>query len=95
VIYYLLGSAQVDVEAIGDFIARENPRAAARLVDRFEERWGLLTTQPYLGRDRGDLAEGIRATVVGEYLTFYRVSDIGIEIVRVLHGRRNITADDF
>ncbi|TPI14397.1 hypothetical protein FJW06_10495 [Mesorhizobium sp. B4-1-3] len=32
--------------------------------------------------------------VVGEYLTFYRVREDAIEILRVLHGRRKIEADD-
>ncbi|MER8976121.1 hypothetical protein NKI18_27075 [Mesorhizobium sp. M0800] len=32
--------------------------------------------------------------MVGEYLTLYRVSEEAIEIVRVLHGRRKIAADD-
>ncbi|WP_306796729.1 type II toxin-antitoxin system RelE/ParE family toxin [Mesorhizobium sp. GbtcB19] len=37
---------------------------------------------------------GIRHLVVGEYLTFYRIGDDAIEIVRVLHGRRKIEAED-
>ncbi|MGX9177278.1 hypothetical protein [Mesorhizobium sp. BHbdii] len=32
--------------------------------------------------------------VVGEYLTLYRVSEDAVEILRVLHGRRKIEADD-
>jgi toxin ParE1/3/4 len=32
--------------------------------------------------------------VVGEHLTLYRVGESAIEILRVLHGRRRIEADD-
>ncbi|AZO74651.1 MAG: type II toxin-antitoxin system RelE/ParE family toxin [Mesorhizobium sp.] len=39
-------------------------------------------------------APGIRHLIVGEYLTFYRVAEDAIEIIRILHGRRNIEADD-
>lgn len=76
-----------DVEGIGDYIAEHSPKAAARLVDALERRWTLLTLHPFSGA-------GIRHLIVGEYLTLYRVGDDAIEIVRVLHGRRNIGADD-
>ena len=36
----------------------------------------------------------IRHLVVGDYLTLYRVGGGAIEIIRVLHGKRNIEADD-
>ena len=32
---------------------------------------------------------------VREYLIFYRPIDDGVEIVRVLHGKRNITQEFF
>jgi toxin ParE1/3/4 len=39
---------------------------------------------------REDIGAGIRCIVVGEYLIFYRPIADGIEIMRVLHGRRDI-----
>lgn len=83
-----------DVEGIGDYIAEHSPKAAARLVDALERRWTLLTLHPFSGAPRDDIAPGIRHLIVSEYLTLYRVGDDAIEIVRVLHGRRNIGADD-
>nr|WP_287183885.1 type II toxin-antitoxin system RelE/ParE family toxin [Mesorhizobium sp.] len=53
-----------------------------------------MTTYPFSGAQREDIAPGIRHLVVGEYLTLYRVGEDAIEILRVLHGRRNIEADD-
>jgi toxin ParE1/3/4 len=76
-------------------IAPENRTAADRLLDRFDVRWDLLASQPFSGMARKDLGEDIRHLVVGSYLTFYRVTSAGIDILRVLHGRRDITADDF
>ncbi|MDX8479457.1 type II toxin-antitoxin system RelE/ParE family toxin [Mesorhizobium sp. VK24D] len=49
---------------------------------------------PLSGPPRDDIASGIRHLIVGEYLTLYRVSGDAIEILRVLHGRRQIGADD-
>ncbi len=92
--YRLLPQAQVDLEAIGDYIAAHNPNAAVRLVEALQRRWDLLTLHPRSGAPRDDIAPGIRHLVVGEYLTLYRIGDDAIEIVRVLHGRRKIEAED-
>ncbi|MES0096102.1 type II toxin-antitoxin system RelE/ParE family toxin [Mesorhizobium sp. M0019] len=92
--YRLLPQALIDLEAIGDYIAEQNPNAAVRLVDLLQRRWDLLTLHPFSGAPREDIAPGIRHLIVGEYLTLYRVSEEAIEIVRVLHGRRKIAADD-
>ncbi|CDX13265.1 Plasmid stabilization system [Mesorhizobium sp. ORS 3324] len=92
--YRLLPRAESDVEAIGDYVAGRNPNAAVRLVGALEQRWDLLTLHPFSGAPRDDIGPGIRHLIVGEYLTLYRVADDAIEIVRVLHGRRNIEAGD-
>ncbi|WP_366664784.1 type II toxin-antitoxin system RelE/ParE family toxin [Mesorhizobium sp.] len=65
-----------------------------RLLDRIEARWQQLATYPFSGASREDIAPGIRHLVVGEYLTLYRVGEDSVEILRVLHGRRRIEADD-
>ncbi|WP_348641972.1 type II toxin-antitoxin system RelE/ParE family toxin [Mesorhizobium sp. B2-4-19] len=70
---------------------RGRSRSAAR---PFEARWQQLASFPSSGAPRDDIAPGIRHLVVGDYLTLYRVNDDVIEILRVLHGRRNIEADD-
>jgi toxin ParE1/3/4 len=87
--------AEEDLISIWLSIAPDNRAAADRLLDRFDMRWELLASQPFSGMARNDLGEGIRRLVVGNYLTFYRVTSTGIDILRVLHGRRDITADDF
>ncbi|MBL8895253.1 MAG: type II toxin-antitoxin system RelE/ParE family toxin [Rhizobiales bacterium] len=92
--YRLKPQAKADIEAIGDYIARHNTAAALALIGRFARRWELLATQPYSGASRDDIAEGLRYLVIGQYLAFYRVTDDAVEIARVLHGRRGITAKD-
>lgn len=74
-------------------IARENPSAADRVLDAIEARWQQLTLHPHSGMARDDIAGGIRHLVVGQYLTLYRVGSDGVEIVRVLHGRRKVDRD--
>ena len=86
--------AEEDLIAIWQYVARDSEAAADRLLDRFEARWQQLASFPSSGAPRDDIAPGIRHLVVGDYLTLYRVGGDAIEILRVLHGHRNIEADD-
>jgi toxin ParE1/3/4 len=86
--------AEDDLIAIWQYIARDSETAADRLLDRIEARWQQLAAYPFSGAPRDDVAPGIRHLVVGDYLTLYRVGGDAIEILRVLHGHRNIEADD-
>lgn len=87
--------AEQDLEEVQDHIAAHNARAATRLIDAIERRCQGPSQQPLVGRDRSDLLPGMRSVVVGKYLIFYRPTDDGIEVVRVLHGARNITPSLF
>lgn len=91
--YYLLSQAEADLLAILDYIAERNPAAAARLLQALHRRWDLLTSQPFSGKGRDDLRPGARCVVVGQYLSLYRVTDQGVEIVRVLHGKRDLATE--
>jgi toxin ParE1/3/4 len=54
----------------------------------------LLARYPLAGPVREDMPAGIRHLVIDDYLAFYRLSDDSVEVIRILHGRRNITAED-
>lgn len=86
--------AEDDLIAIWLHVARDSEAAADRLLDRIEARWQQLAIYPLSGAPRDDIGPGIRHLVVGDYLTLYRVGSGAIEIIRVLHGKRNIEADD-
>lgn len=49
-----------------------------------------LLDQPFLGRPRPELADGLRSLTEGSYLIFYRVARNRIEIVRCVHGARRL-----
>ena len=88
--YRLAPRAIADLEEIAVYIASENPQAASRLLVAIERRFQQLVGQPYFGVARDDIAPGIRHLVAGRYLALYRVTDNGVEILRVLHGRRHV-----
>jgi toxin ParE1/3/4 len=83
-----------DADSIFDFIAADNPPAAANLIRRFERILDMLTASPDAGRERPDLAPALRSFPVGNYVIFYQPVAEGIEVVRILHGARDITPDD-
>ncbi|NER00665.1 MAG: type II toxin-antitoxin system RelE/ParE family toxin [Cyanothece sp. SIO2G6] len=47
---------------------------------------------PNSGKRYDSIRPGLRGLTLDGYILFYRLLDDGIEILRVLHGRRNFPA---
>jgi toxin ParE1/3/4 len=84
--------AETDILEIWDYIADDSLTAADRWVDHLDEQFRVLATQPMMGRARDELALGVRSFPFGRYVVFYVPLDDGIDVVRVLHGARDIDA---
>jgi toxin ParE1/3/4 len=84
--------AQRDLDEIWDYIAQESVAAANRLIDTIVATCHRLASQPEMGRLRPELAPNLRSFPVRNYVTFYRPTQDGIEVARVLHGSRDIDA---
>lgn len=71
-----------------EYIAQDDPQAAARVVMEILDAVALLSEHPALGRV--GRVSGTRELVVPNtpYLVPYRVRNGYIDIVRVFHGRR-------
>jgi plasmid stabilization system protein ParE len=78
--------AQADIDEIWDYIARDSLVNEDRVVDRIEQRFGLLAANPRLGVARDDLRRGLRRFRHARYMIYYRFIPGGIEVVRVVHG---------
>ena len=76
-------------------IAQDSPANADRLLDRIRDTLNRLAAMPFMGQARFDLAPGLRMFPVGNYLIFFQPIENGIEVIRVLHGRRHITGRFF
>jgi toxin ParE1/3/4 len=83
---------ETDLDDIWNDVARDSRREADRLIDSITERFAILATQPFMGRARPELGQNLRSFPVESYLIIYRPTDYGVEVVRVVHGRRNIEA---
>ena len=84
--------AETDILEIWDYIADDSLAAADRWVDRLDEQFRMLAAQPMMGRAREELAPGVRSFPFGRYVVFYMQLNDGIDVVRVLHGARDIDA---
>ena len=90
--YLIAPLAQTDLEEIWRYVARDNPRAADRLLARFRDKFLLLAGQPEMGEWREDLRPNLRAFTAGKYVIYFRPAENEIEIVRVLHSARDVRA---
>ncbi len=71
------------------------------VLEYTEETWGLeqaldysaafdsLCSFPELGRERSELAEGLRCMVAREHLVIYRVLPSLIQITRIVHESKD------
>ena len=82
--------AKADILDIWEYIAEDSIVEADRWVDRLDETFALWATQPMMGRARAELAPGIRSFAFGRYAVFFEAVTGGIDVVRVLHGSRDI-----
>jgi toxin ParE1/3/4 len=87
-----LPRATADLVEIWDYIADDSETQADAFIDTVEGKLRLLAEKPNLGRRRYELAENMRSFPLGRYVIFYVVMPSGIQVVRVLHGARDLAA---
>ena len=88
--YRVSRKAVRDLDEIWYFIAKDNESAVSKLMDRFYTVFKALAAQPRMGRNRLEIATGLRSFSVGEYIVFYQLASPGVRIVRVWDGRRDL-----
>jgi plasmid stabilization system protein ParE len=94
--YEFTPQATDDLLDIWAFIARDNPEAADRVEMAVFKACDLLAGSPLAGRVRIDLTPlALRVWVVHPYSNYLIVYDPGkkpLQIVRILHGARDLAA---
>jgi antitoxin ParD1/3/4/toxin ParE1/3/4 len=91
--YLLTRAAKQDVGDIAAYIAEENPVAARRVLAKLRQAMRRLAQAPGLGHLREDLAdEPLRFWPVYSYLIVYRSETTPLQVIRVLHGARDVKA---
>jgi toxin ParE1/3/4 len=83
-------NAKCDLADVWHFIAPDNLTAADRLIDSIKTALLMLANHPGMGRARKELGPNVRSFPVGNYILYYRAVESGIELLRVIHGARNV-----
>ena len=89
-IVVLTAEAESDLEAIGDYIAQDNPARALTFIRDLREQCATLADFP----NRFPLVPsyermGVRRRVFGNYAIFYRTEVPRVVVLHVLHGARD------
>ncbi len=87
--------AELDLEEIADYIARDNPRRALSYIGEIRERCQNIALFPEAAVLRDEFGEGIRVVPFGRYLIFYKVQLGAVRIERILSGSRLLSSDYF
>ena len=82
--------AVLDLEEIGDYIARDNPTRARSFIDEVAKHCDRIASTPSAFVARDDLAPGVHMAVHGNYLIFFREVDRSVRIERIIHGARRV-----
>ncbi len=81
-------AAQDDLVAIAEWIAKDNPRAAAELIDRIEAKVMRLTTPGLAHIGRPGLISGTRELIEHPYIIVYKADEGAgaVTVIAVVHG---------
>ncbi len=95
--YYVLPAADLDLDRLADYLAREaSLDTALRFYDATRTTFEKIARMPGIGQKRDSanpLLAGLRLCRVEgfeKHLVCYRSTNEGVEIIRVLHGARDI-----
>jgi toxin ParE1/3/4 len=78
-------------EILSALVDKAGRPVAVAYFERFSATFDRIATFPASGAPRPSLGNKVRLAVGHPYVVIYRSSRDGPQVMRVLHGRRNIT----
>ena len=88
---HYLPAAEKDLTDILEYIRKNNPSAALKLINEIDETISKLEEFPNMGVIPKGLrlkSLNYRMLIIGNYLVFYTATNNFVEIRRILHGKR-------
>jgi len=82
--------ASRDLNEIAEYFAQNSLEAGEKFFQEFNRKCQQLVTFPNSGRSYAEIRSDLRGLTLAGYIIFYRLLDDGIEILRVVSGRRNL-----
>ena len=93
----LMPAAERDLDEQYDYIALlQDSERAERLIEALDQTLDVLSRHPRMGRVanlKGSLMEGARMFRISgfpKHPVFYRIGKRGVEVLRIVHGARDI-----
>lgn len=81
--------ASRDLNEIADYFAENSLEAGEQFFRAFNRKCQQLITFPNSGKSYAAIRPDLRGLSLESYVIFYRILDDGVEILRVVSGRRN------
>jgi len=82
--------ARNDLKQIHDYIAKDSRYYARNVIQEIVAKTEALTELPEIGRTVPEIRDqNIRELIVYSYRLIYEISEFGVEILAVIHGRRD------
>lgn len=88
--------AEADLVDIVSYVAAKNPVAARKLFEDIQSACSKLAHLPMIGHQRPDLTDDpdtLFFCVQSYYLVIYRKETDPLQIIRVLHGARDVASE--
>jgi plasmid stabilization system protein ParE len=91
--FRIMPRASADIDEIWTYIAQDNPAAADRVEQKLHDAMHLLADFPGMGHVRDDVDDPrYRFWSVFDYVIVYRPDRKPMEVMRVIHGMRDMRA---
>jgi toxin ParE1/3/4 len=84
-----------DLEDVADYIARDSPRQALRVLQLLRKRMEEIAQKPRMYQLRPEIGSDARLASIGNYVILFRIRENTVRIERVLHGGRNLVSKLF
>jgi len=83
--------AQNDLLDIWNYRSQFSEGKANSLIIQFDQKFQLLADNKHMGRKRTEFSfKKIRSFPLEQYVIFYIPTSKGIEVIRILHAKRDI-----
>jgi antitoxin ParD1/3/4/toxin ParE1/3/4 len=94
--YKLMPEAEQDLADIVDHIAENSPRNAIKVFNKIHFAAQSLADMPLMGHKREDVTDKpVRFWSAYKYLIVYRPERKPLEILRIIHGMRDLPRELF
>ena len=85
--------ARTDLKQIYDYIAKDSKYYAQNVIQEIVAKTETLAEFPEIGRIVPEIGDqNIRELIVFSYRLIYEISVAGIEILAIIHGRRDFNS---